>query len=980
MIDEISQISAALLLQISMAICIIKESKKIFGNLNMFFFGDFYQMESISPSLFRNLNECNVRKINNNDGIEITQGRGLWHQLDYALFLDEPQRAKDKLFSKIKRRIRNGCCEKEDIDILNKLTIQKSSLIRVNKFNEAPFYTTRHYEIDYINEKRIHFYASQHNKQIIKWKTPIFVNGKQISFESWIYEMLYQEKYKFTQKNLKKIGREFLYCEGAPYKILATPKHGMHTGTVTANICATVGIQFDSKEDINRKTTNCKIRKLTYPPKVIFVQLQKHTLKHKLKGMEDFPIGTVPVFPQFESLTLNIQKTNERWFNLFSGEAFSVPSEIKIRLFGYKLAPAFANTDYGCQGSTQTHVITNIIPGPYAKKNSSTSAYVILSRATSLDGILLSHPITEEYLQNNPIPDLIQETIRLKQIEQETLKNKSYLIENLITQVKDIKMRLERKFLHIIHVPIWGKYVLNYLSNLIKNLEKLLNIPKTVKTCISCLEICLSDESHPRCFECIQDNIPTLNLKKCFCGKRYSWTKKDGITRSGNKCDKCGKEYESKKKNQDSSGWKRKRCLTCNNFTVSRLSTFCFKCDPRLISKYTQKNILQKQKKAKVPETHKSMMELKYCPSIIPDKGIYQMDQIIKKLPISNKNYFTTHQNYEKPYNISGPILSVKKWNYAKLENPGLNFCFMNSAIQFVLAIEQLSHLLLNEYCKKYCKTESFLSEYERLQIINNQNKSKLQEKEAIKFFIIEFETLVTNMLKNPNKTFSASKVTKRFEKIEPGFIYGNQWDCSSVLGIFFSQYEKFINNEQFDGQNRAREVLDSLKVTVKLSTQCNKCKNIEIREEKEIFHYIPLENDVENIFKPFYSTFEFCCEICNALAGNPQPRLQTGALQKSQVKDIGQYLLTKFGRVNFNDEKITHKVTIPLSSNFLAKNLRLEAWVEHIGPRINSGHYFMIRRDGELHIKMSDDIFTIYNKNSIRESTLCYIALLKSL
>ena len=132
-------------------------------------------------------------------------------------------------------------------------------------------------------------------------------------------------------------------------------------------------------------------------------------------------------------------------------------------------------------------------------------------------------------------------------------------------------------------------------------------------------------------------------------------------------------------------------------------------------------------------------MELKYCPSIIPDKGKYQMDHIIKKLPIRNKSYFTTHQNYEKPYNISGPIPSVKKWNYAKLENPGLNFCFMNSAIQFVLAIEPLSHLLFNEYCKKYSKTESFLSEYERLQIINNQNKSKLQEKEAIKFFIIEF-------------------------------------------------------------------------------------------------------------------------------------------------------------------------------------------------------------------------------------------------
>ena len=143
-------------------------------------------------------------------------------------------------------------------------------------------------------------------------------------------------------------------------------------------------------------------------------------------------------------------------------------------------------------------------------------------------------------------------------------------------------MRLERKLLDVNIVPIWGKSVLNYLSNLINNLDKLLNIPKTVKTCISCLEICLSDECNPRCFECMHDNIPTLDLKKCFCGKKYSWTKKDGITRSGKKCDKYSKQYESSKKNKDSSVWKRKRCLSCNNLTVSKLSTFCFKCDPSL--------------------------------------------------------------------------------------------------------------------------------------------------------------------------------------------------------------------------------------------------------------------------------------------------------------------------------------------------------------------------------------------------------------
>ena len=46
-------------------------------------------------------------------------------------------------------------------------------------------------------------------------------------------------------------------------------------------------------------------------------------------------------------------------------------------------------------------------------------------------------------------------------------------------------------------------------------------------------------------------------------------------------------------------------------------------------------------------------------------------------------------------------------------------------------------------------------------------------EKVAMKFFLIEFETLAINMLKNPNMTHSSSKLTRRFKDIEPGFTYG---------------------------------------------------------------------------------------------------------------------------------------------------------------------------------------------------------------
>ena len=87
---------------------------------------------------------------------------------------------------------------------------------------------------------------------------------------------------------------------------------------------------------------------------------------------------------------------------------------------------------------------------------------------------------------------------------------KKYLIEQLIVQVKDIQIRLERKFSDEGHYPKWVQTKLVYFSNLISNLDNLLHIPKQVKTCISCLEICLSDEISPCCFECVKDNIPPL--------------------------------------------------------------------------------------------------------------------------------------------------------------------------------------------------------------------------------------------------------------------------------------------------------------------------------------------------------------------------------------------------------------------------------------------------------------------------------------
>ena len=117
----------------------------------------------------------------------------------------------------------------------------------------------------------------------------------------------------------------------------------------------------------------------------------------------------------------------------------------------------------------------------------------------------------------------------------------------------------------------------------------------------------------------------------------------------------------------------------------------------------------------------------------------------------------------------------------------------MNSAIQLILSIKPLADLLCYGYCKSYCKNHTFLSESERIEILSDPNKSIPPEKVAMKFFLIEFETLVINILKNPNRTHSSSKLARIFEVIQPGFYYGGQWDCLEVVDIFFTQYRMFI-------------------------------------------------------------------------------------------------------------------------------------------------------------------------------------------
>merc|ERR1712243_450 len=142
--------------------------------------------------------------------------------------------------------------------------------------------------------------------------------------------------------------------------------------------------------------------------------------------------------------------------------------------------------------------------------------------------------------------------------------------------------------------------------------------------------------------------------------------------------------------------------------------------------------------------------------------------------------------------------------------------------------------------------------------------------------------------------------------------------DCSSVVDRFFTLFEAFINNENFNGKSNAQDILHSLKVTTEVSTQCSNCNLIKKLRNEDFFFFVSLEKNVDNIFSEFSSIInDFCCETCNALSGNPDPRLVTGAVQKTKIISYSKYILIKFGRVKFNYEKVLYNV-IPPETNIV--------------------------------------------------------------
>ena len=442
--------------------------------------------------------------------------------------------------------------------------------------------------------------------------------------------------------------------------------------------------------------------------------------------------------------------------------------------------------------------------------------------------------------------------------------------------------------------------------------------------------------------------------------------------------------------------------MKCNNYTTTPLSKFCYKCDPRLQNiKYIIKSdekcypIMTTKKHTKILKI--DHIQDKLIPKISSIKNI--LNKNISEV-LQNRNDDTIKIN-KRSMNFENASLTIinqknrivkdknKYWNnnkivstkfpFAKLKNPpNFNLCFLNSTIQFILSIQPIADLLIQQHVKNNLIEMSLSRDY-------------LTEYYHEIIFLQEFESLAVSMLQNPTKSFLADTLAYSFQNLAIcSYNVGEQWDCSETIDLFFTFYEKFVNALQlFTLKSNVLKTLGSIKTKVQHIRKCNRCGEELVKEESHFFYSVTLQKKVENIFDPDYdSSPEFKCQKCNTEVGNLEGSLITGAKLISKISSISSYMIVYIGRIMLNGiDKNLQKITIPKTNNITVTTginsvdnitLNLESWIEHVGVSIYSGHYTHIRRYKSGFLTMSDDSFTVNDKTHVSNSSLCYYALLK--
>lgn len=355
-IDEVSMVGCSMLVDISMALGIAKESTAPFGGINVIFAGDFCQLPPVGDTPLYTAIESVTNKPSDSqteNGQKKIKGLTLWHGISVVILLSKSMRQsgqENERFRALLERLRFGICTDDDVRLLKSRLLSKAEVnLNQSCWRSAPIITRSNVVKDALNLRGIQCMADELHTTVNFYEAEDRHAGKKISrgpLRDYLLG-LHSGRTKHTMGRLPLL-------PGMP--VIIGHNYDVHGGIVNGSEGILKSVRYRIDEEGRRRATSCI---------VTVASASDDPLPH-------LPSCDVVVLEEDIRFTVPHPETGAQW------------SFVRKQL---PILPAFSFTDYKAQGKTLPNIIIDL-----QSCTRLSSAYVMVSRATSLSGLLILRP------------------------------------------------------------------------------------------------------------------------------------------------------------------------------------------------------------------------------------------------------------------------------------------------------------------------------------------------------------------------------------------------------------------------------------------------------------------------------------------------------------------------------------------------------------------------------------------------------------
>src|SRR5436190_7597318 len=339
---------------------------KPFGGVNILFFGDFFQLPSVSKlDLWRNqLGRWQ-------------QGHDLWRSLNAVVILTQQMRqAEDPRYAEAMARLRIHEPTDEDIAMLNSRIGAP-----IPDSPSAPIIVRQHYVRHALNLQKLKRTAANNGTSITYCKAEVISN----------HGLSMHQLYSIIQGPKKAFGDGILsVIPGAPLMITKNLNH-LPISLVNGAVVEFYG--FSSSTNMDGTSTIINL------PQYMLIRL--HSDNEEVIHIPGLPVNVVPIWPESFRYSLG----HGRW----------------ARIKQFPVTLAYAITDFKYQGQTYEWLRVDI-KKPHTGAASVMSPYIQLSRGQAFQRLSILRPFDPDDLRA-PIPeDLVVEMKWEEEMSKETMR------------------------------------------------------------------------------------------------------------------------------------------------------------------------------------------------------------------------------------------------------------------------------------------------------------------------------------------------------------------------------------------------------------------------------------------------------------------------------------------------------------------------------------------------------------------------------